>query len=76
MMALPARDTTTKLPSVMPPAEARAIFDEEARRIAGLSGEEFLRKWETGEYPEIEDSPEGRELSYLVMLIPFGRQNA
>jgi hypothetical protein len=74
-MALPARTPTSEFPSVLPPAEARAMFDGEARRVAGLSGDEFIQKWEAGEFDEIEDSPDGREISYLVMLIPFGRQN-
>ena len=75
-MALPARSSTTELPSVVPETEARAMFDQEARRITGLSGEAFLEKWEAGEYGDVDDSPEGRELSYLVMLIPFGQPNS
>ena len=75
-MELSVSETETALPSVMPPEMARAMFDEEARIVTGLSGEEFLRRWDAGEYQEIEDSPEGRQLSGLVMLIPFGRQNS
>jgi hypothetical protein len=75
-MALPARKPSAALPSVMPIADARALFDREARRMIGVSGEEFIRRWSNGEYDDIDDSPEGREISYLVMLLPFGGQDS
>ena len=76
IMALSAQKRTTQLPSMLPPDEARAMFDEVSQRITGLPGEEFLQRWEAGEFRDIEDTPEGRKISYLVMLIPFGRQNS
>lgn len=75
-MAISTSAPGTKFPSVMPPEMARAMFDEEARIVTGFSGEEFLRRWEAGEFSEIEDTPEGRALSYLIMLIPFGQQDS
>lgn len=30
--------------------EARASFDSEARRLPGISGDEFLDRYEAGEY--------------------------
>jgi len=52
---------------------AIAMFDEEARKTTGLSGEEFICRYDAGEFRDYEDVPEGRELSYLIMLMPFGR---
>lgn len=49
-------------------------FDREARKVLGISGEEFLRRWDNGEIPPVPDTPEGRPLGHLVMMIPFGRR--
>lgn len=48
--------------------EARAAFDDRARRVLGMSGEEFTRRWEAGEL----DADDDRVLR-LVMLLPLGR---
>jgi hypothetical protein len=53
--------------------EARAFFDEQARALVGLSGEEFLRRWDAGEYDAIADDPEHPEVMRLAALIPFAR---
>lgn len=51
--------------------EARVMFDRLARHYLSLSGDEFLRRWDAGEYAEDwDDRPEVRR---LVMMIPFGR---
>ena len=47
--------------------EALEVFDARAREIAGMSGEEFLRRWDAGEFPD----PDGTPLMRLVMLIPL-----
>ena len=72
-MALKAQTTTEDLPAELSPERAAALFDQVARRIVGISGKEFLARWDAGEYREYEDTPQGRELSYLILLIPFGR---
>ena len=56
--------------------EAREIFDEQARRLMGMSGEEFLRRWDAGEYRDIADTPGNLHIMRLAMLIPLGRQNS
>ena len=61
-------------PSVLPTEEARALFDAEASHWVGVSGEEFLRRWDAGEYRDIPDTPEGRRIMSVIYLIPFGRQ--
>jgi hypothetical protein len=68
--------STTELASVLPAAEARALFEQEAWRLAGMSAEQFLEKWEAGDYRDLDDTPEGRQIAYLAMLIPFGRPDS
>jgi hypothetical protein len=51
--------------------EGRALFDEQARKYMGMSGDEFLRKWDAG---EIED-PDRSEVWTVVFLIPFVRND-
>jgi hypothetical protein len=70
------QSTTRELPSVLPEDLALALFDQEARRIARIPSEESLARWDAGESRDIEDAPEGRELAYLILLIPFGRRIA
>jgi hypothetical protein len=56
--------------------EARAFFDRRARELVGLSGEEFLRRYDRGDYAGIEEDEFGRRVVHLSMLIPFGRPSA
>ena len=49
--------------------EGIEMFDRQARERLGMSGEEFLQKWEAG---EIED-PDRNDVMMLVMMIPFTR---
>ena len=37
-------------------AEAQAIFDAEARRVMGMSGEDFLRRYDAGEFDDRPDT--------------------
>jgi hypothetical protein len=55
----------------MTPEEALAFFDREARKTLGISGDEFLRRWDAGEYRPVPDTREGRKIGLLVMLIPL-----
>ena len=46
--------------------EAREQFDREARRLLGISGDEFLRRYDAGEY----NGPlEGRMTSDVMMML-------
>jgi hypothetical protein len=54
-------------------AEAREIFDYRARQAMGMSGEEFLRRWDAGEFRELFDKRGHEELTSLVMMMGFGR---
>jgi hypothetical protein len=54
-------------------AEAREVFDYQARRLMGMSGEEFLRRWDEGEFHDLFDKPGHENLTSLVMKMGFGR---
>jgi hypothetical protein len=45
------------------------MFDRVARQELGISGEEFLRRWDAGDYADSEDMGVTR----LYMLMPFAR---
>ncbi len=47
-MALATRKTTDRIPSVLPREQALALFEAEVRRVAGLTAEQFLAKWDGG----------------------------
>jgi hypothetical protein len=54
-------------------AESREHFDRQAQRLLGISGEEFLRRYDAGEYASPKDDRELRAVMKLAMLEPFGR---
>ena len=54
--------------------EGRELFDREARRLFGISGDDFLRRWDNGEYGPIPDTPEGRKLGRMYTLMGFVRR--
>ncbi len=62
-----------RLPKVefLSPEEARALFDENARRELGMSGDEFIAAWDRGDFnfdPDYSDA-----VGHLWMLMPMGR---
>jgi hypothetical protein len=54
-------------------AEAHALFDQQARALLGISGVEFLRRWDAGEYKQQADDPAHPAVGYLVALLPLAR---
>lgn len=54
----------------MSPEEGRQLLDREAHEHFGISGEEFARKWDAGEFDDEEACPEAVR---VAMLIPFAR---
>jgi len=56
--------------------EGWELFDARARELMGMSGEEFLRRYDAGEFDEIEDSPDDPGVIHLVMIMPFARQDS
>ncbi|MGH2561436.1 MAG: hypothetical protein ACRDJH_20420 [Thermomicrobiales bacterium] len=55
------------------PEEGRRLFDEAAREMVGMSGDEFIRRYDAGEFAVIPDDVEHRNIIELTLLIPFGR---
>jgi hypothetical protein len=55
--------------------EGRQMFDAAVRRRMGISGDEFIRRWEAGEYDGIWDTPGHLHIGDLASLIPFARQD-
>ncbi|MCA9860868.1 MAG: hypothetical protein KC438_14160 [Thermomicrobiales bacterium] len=55
--------------------EARAYFEQEIQRLLGMSGDEFLRRYDAGEYEDMEETLENRNFLRASFLIHFGRPN-
>ena len=51
------------------PEERRAIFDELARSTLGISGPEFVERWNAGEWRDDHRSA----VIELVIMLPFAR---
>jgi hypothetical protein len=66
-----ATDEGYSLPPIveLSEAEGRALFERQARKYMGMSGDEFLRKWDAGEI----DDPDRSEVLTVVFLIPLVR---
>lgn len=52
------------------PQEGKELLDRAARRYLQISSDEFLERWESGDY---DDDPDRPEVMRVAMLIPFGR---
>jgi hypothetical protein len=50
-------------------SEGRAMLDRAAMEELGLTGEQFLAKWDIGDYEDTDDPAVTR----VAMLIPFAR---
>ena len=51
------------------PEEGKAMLDRAAREVLNISGEDFLAKWDAGEYKDSDDPA----ITRVAMLIPFAR---
>jgi hypothetical protein len=49
--------------------EGRAMLDRAAREVLGISGDQFLARWDDGDYRD-DDDPAVTE---ITLLIPFAR---
>jgi len=66
------------LPAISPVREATleegaALLDRRARRYLGISGSEFVRRWESGYYAAEPDAP---GVQNVVAVLPFAQQAA
>lgn len=74
MAATEPSETSTVPPMiVLDEAEARAEFDAQARHWLGISGEEFLRRWDAGDYQDTFDDEDHPGVLMMAMLIPWVR---
>jgi hypothetical protein len=55
------------------PDEEWAIFDGMAHYYLKMSGEEFLRRWDAGEW---QDDPDQPGVIMLALMLPLGRAQA
>jgi hypothetical protein len=53
--------------------EARAYFDKSVHELLGMSGEEFLRRLDAGEWAEVIDDGEHNDHIYLAMMRSLAR---
>ena len=49
--------------------EGAALFDKTARKLLGISGDEFLARWDRGDYTDDERTA----VTKVAMLVPFTR---
>jgi hypothetical protein len=54
--------------------EGQRLFDRQARRTLGISGEEFLERWDSGAYRDVTDPHEANKVRRVAMLIPSVRR--
>lgn len=53
------------------PEESRAILDRQAQRFLRMSGDDFVRAWDRGDFgPDWDDDPNVRR---VAMLLPLDR---
>ncbi len=71
-MSTKIKDRQTRT-AILSPEEGKAFFEDAILELLGISGEEFLRRYDTGEYADLPDTPENWDIIEATMLIPFGR---
>ena len=79
MATTTTRQTTTAESApgtVLPAEEGRRLFEREARRLLNMSGEEFLQRWDAGEYRQLPDTPATWKIMRVAYLIPFVRPDS
>jgi hypothetical protein len=66
---LPRIQANPPMPRKLTAAEGRQLLDEQARKFLGISGEEFLRRYDAGELNDLDRD----DVLRVAMLIPFAR---
>ncbi len=49
--------------------ESRELFDQQAERYLGMSGEAFVEAWDSNAFKDPDDSPEVMRVAMLLPLI-------
>jgi hypothetical protein len=53
--------------------ESRELFDREAQRLLGISGDEFLRRYDAGEYNGPLEDRQIDKVRAMIMMLDFVR---
>ena len=56
------------------PEEGRQMFEDAVQQWMGIGTEEFIQRWEAGEYWGIADEAGYRHIGDLIMMLPLARQ--
>jgi hypothetical protein len=56
------------------PEESRRQFDELARELVGMSGDEFICRLDAGEFLDLPDDEDHRAYAELSVMTALGRQ--
>jgi|GEM_PF-857551 len=51
------------------PEEANNLFDATARRYMGISGDEFLQRWDNGEFRDSESQARAMRVAILIPIV-------
>lgn len=54
--------------------EGQRLFDYQARQELGISGAEFLKRWDRGDYQQVPDPERARKVRRMELLIPVVRR--
>lgn len=74
-MAVTAKQTTQESDVLLTPEQSWERFDQQVRALMdGMTGDEFIRRWDAGEFREIADRPGHRHIMRLALLMPAGEQ--
>lgn len=49
--------------------ESRALFDKTARLYLNMSGEEFLKRWDLGDFRDVDSRPQVMRVASLIPLV-------
>jgi len=63
------RELKTPHVRMLSPEEAREAFDAEARLYLSMSGDEFIAKWDAGEF----EDPDRPDIMHVALLLPLVR---
>lgn len=67
------RTESTSDVTFLSPEEEWHVFDHQARRLLDMSGEEFLCRWNAGEFDAIADTAGHRQIMVVAAFIPHDR---
>ena len=57
------------------PTEGRRMLENQAIQQLNISGDEFLRRWDAGQYRQLTDCDLANKVDRVRALIPFVRPN-